>query len=63
MDSLLISLIDAAFFFVGRGFLRLLKALRAPTPEFGHWGSVVLGFVVSVILVCVVFLVSFRVQQ
>ena len=56
MDSFFLSVIDGFFFLVGKGFAWPFKKMGMPFPELGHWGSVVLGFVV---VVCAVFLALF----
>jgi hypothetical protein len=56
MDSFLISAIDGFFFLVGKGFASPFRKFGVPFPEFSHWGSVVLGFVV---VVCAALLVVF----
>ena len=62
MDSLWLWLVDKAFFLAGKEFLWLPRATKTPTPEFGHWGSVVLGFTVTAIVVCLTLVVSFGLQ-
>lgn len=62
MDTFIISLIDAAFLVVGKGFLWLLRAVKMPSPELGHWGAVVLGFVVTAAAIFLGLLIFFMLR-
>ena len=56
MDALLTILVDAVFYFFGKGAWLILRFLRAPVKDLGHSGYVVAGLLLFIFILIVLFI-------